>query len=86
MKKFMLCIILLTLVFGNGIAILNSQGNLRVTTSDLLGDFNLYGSKSDAYRQEVNPVQEPATILLMGFGLLGLAVVLRKKMLKPKNR
>jgi len=70
-----------------GIAMLNAQGRLTVTLIDLFGDFNFNGSTLIAYGEKnsgANPVPEPATIFLMGSGLLGVGIVLRKKV-KPRH-
>ena len=72
-----------------GIAMLNSYGKLTYTLVDVLGDFMFNGSTLTAYGEKAdpgsNPVPEPATIFLMGSGLLGLGLVLKKKVLKPKD-
>ena len=70
-----------------GIAMLNTQGKLTVTLTDVCGDFGFYGSTLTAKGENnsgSNPVPEPATIFLMGSGLLGVGIVLRKKV-KPKH-
>jgi hypothetical protein len=66
---------------------LNAQGTLTVTLTDVWGDFYFYGSTLTAKGENnsgSNPVPEPATIFLMGSGLLGVGIVLRKKV-KPKH-
>ena len=68
-----------------GLAMLNSYGKLDVTIIDLFGDFYLGGSTLVARGNTVNPVPEPGTILLLGTGMVGLGLFLRKKVLKPKK-
>jgi hypothetical protein len=40
---------------------------------------------NDVVYETVNPVPEPATIFLLGSGLLGVGITLRKRFPKPKN-
>lgn len=40
---------------------------------------------NDVVYETVNPVPEPATMFLMGSGLLGVGIILRKRFPKPKN-
>ena len=71
-----------------GIATLNNTGEVTVNIIDLYGDFVFYGLTStvvvDRPDPSSSPVPEPATIFLMGSGLLGVGVILRKKV-KPKH-
>jgi len=41
-------------------------------------DFNLYSATLDIYGTQTDPVPEPTTLLLLGFGLLGIAGVSRR--------
>lgn len=68
-----------------GLLSLNMDGQLKVTVSSLWGDFLLDSSKLVAYGDNGNstaPVPEPATMLLLGSGLLGLAASRRKRSTK----
>jgi hypothetical protein len=57
------------------------DGTLNVWISSLWGDFYVDKSELIVYGDdgEVAPVPEPATILLMGTGLLGLVAYSRKR-------
>lgn len=65
-----------------GLISLNYEGTLEVTIKSLAGDFFLDKSilTASGYNgNEMAPVPEPATIVLFGSGLLGLAGFGRKK-------
>ncbi|MFH2066356.1 MAG: PEP-CTERM sorting domain-containing protein [Pseudomonadota bacterium] len=69
-----------------GILQLNAFGELTVTLDKLWGDFYLDFSELNAYGDNGSssnaPVPEPATMILLGTGLVGLAGFSRKKLKK----
>ena len=67
-----------------GVISLNATGELGVTITSWLGDFYLDSSTLIATGDNATasaPVPEPATMLLFGFGLIGMAAFGRKKYL-----
>ncbi len=71
-------------VFGwslAGLISLNAMGNLTVTISSWLGDFYLDASTLVAHGDNgTAPVPEPATLILLGTGLLGIVGANRKRL------
>ncbi|MBW2107584.1 MAG: PEP-CTERM sorting domain-containing protein [Deltaproteobacteria bacterium] len=59
---------------------LQDQGLLDVTLSSTGGDFYFWGSQLTARAEQVAPVPEPQTMLLLGCGLIGLAGLGRKRL------
>jgi hypothetical protein len=62
-----------------GLIQLNLFGTLTVTISSVYGDFNLLGSQLTAYGKRQTTVPEPTTLALLGIGLLGMALTLRRR-------
>jgi len=65
-----------------GLISLNSLGKLDVTVSSVFGDFYLDSSVLTAFGNEVAPVPEPGTMVLLGIGMLGLAIYGKRRMNK----
>jgi hypothetical protein len=62
----------------SGLITLNTVGTLRLNLEATQGDFYFFGGKLTA--TDCKPVPEPATLLLLGAGLVGIAGYGRKKL------
>ncbi len=69
-----------------GLIELNTLGTLTVNLVRLCGDFNFVESTLNAsgYKNNTSPVPEPATMLLFGCGLFGIAAIGKKKIIHQK--
>lgn len=65
-----------------GLIELNTYGKLDVTVQSLFGDFYLDYSELRANGFDNTPVPEPGTMVLLGAGLLGLAIFGKRRMSK----
>lgn len=65
-----------------GLIQLNALGTLDIRVTSLLGDFYFDSSKLTASGYDNTAVPEPGTMILLGAGLLGLAVYGKRRMNK----
>ena len=65
-----------------GLVMLNTTGELTVRLRRLAGDFYFGDSTLVASGDKASPVPEPATLFLLGSGLLGLGAMARKKLVR----
>ena len=65
-----------------GLVMLNTTGELSVRLRRLAGDFYFGDSTLVASGDKASPVPEPATLFLLGSGLLGLGALGRKKLVR----
>ncbi|MEI6825817.1 MAG: PEP-CTERM sorting domain-containing protein [Desulfuromonadales bacterium] len=65
-----------------GLIALNSYGTLEVTVKSTYGDFYLDSSVLTANGCDNTPVPEPGTMMLLGAGMLGLAIFGKRRMNK----
>jgi hypothetical protein len=71
----------LTDLISNGWLLALTEGNFTLKTAsyDSIAHQYTYGFTTDGVRADFNAVPEPATLMLLGFGLIGLACITRKK-------
>jgi len=65
-----------------GLMNLNQTGKLDVSVTSVFGDFYLDYSQLTAIGNDVAPVPEPGTMVLLGFGLVGIAIYGKRRMNK----
>jgi len=65
-----------------GLMSLNQTGTLDVSVTSVFGDFYLDYSQLTATGNDAAPVPEPGTMVLLGFGLVGLAIYGKRRMNK----
>lgn len=68
-----------------GLLQLNVLGTLTVTISSLYGDFNLVGSSLTASGLTNTNVPEPGALGLLGIGLMGMALSMRRRQLAKRS-
>ena len=62
-----------------GLVMLNTTGELKVNLRRLAGDFYFGDSTLVASGDKASPVPEPATLFLLGVGLLGIGLLTKRR-------
>jgi hypothetical protein len=68
-----------------GLMELNELGTLTVTITSIFGDFNLVSSSLTAAGRANTSVPEPGALGLLGVGLMGMALSMRRRQLAKRS-